>query len=399
MKVYFFLVLCALTFFRGVCSAELPYKDLNWDDVVSLIKREIAEEPSRHKANLKAGITSNVQGSATLHRIFSGCKFEAEKGDAHAQHILGAFYFYGFDGTLFREDVKKAFLWQESSAKQGYFEAMYLLGCWYATKKYQNASEFFYWTERLSKLDCKYKHWAEYQLSLCYFTGFGVAPDKEKSFFYCEKSAIGEYSDATLDLALKYEKGEGTLKNLKKALFWFKVAAEHNVVGARERVDEYENLKKEILSLWRESLNSKRKKSEAYQKMVEGRRLLVAKSSHNGFEYRSGYGLAARTDNSAANSKGSSLIAEGERMMAEIEALNNRLSSATIAAMDLYESIQVKSKKSDKKMTCIVLYYDNEILIAINCRTSKIVKFDASKYLEEDSLKKLAEFVSPRRMM
>lgn len=144
MKVYFFLVLCALTFFRGVCSAELSYKDLNWDDVVSLIKREIAEEPSRHKANLKAGITLNVQGSATLHRIFSGCKFEAEKGDAHAQHVLGAFYFYGFDGTLFREDVKKAFLWQASSAKQGYFEAMYLLGCWYATKKYQNASGFFF---------------------------------------------------------------------------------------------------------------------------------------------------------------------------------------------------------------------------------------------------------------
>ena len=153
------------------------------------------------------------------------------------------------------------------------------------------------------------------------------------------------------------------------------------------------------MSLWRESLNSKRKKGEAYQKMVEGRRLLVAKSLDNGFVYRSGYGLAAHTDNSAANSKGSSLIAEGERMMAEIDALNNRLSSATIAAMDLYESIQVKSKKSDKKMTCIVLYYDDEILIAINCRTSKIVKFDASKYLEEDSLKKLAEFVSPRRMM
>ena len=75
------------------------------------------------------------------------------------------------------------------------------------------------------------------------------------------------------------------------------------------------------------------------------------------------------------------------------------LYTATIAAMDLYESIQVKSKKSDKKMTCIVLYYDDEILIAINCRTSKIVKFDASKYLEEGSLKKLAEFVSPRRMM
>ena len=104
-------------------------------------------------------------------------------------------------------------------------------------------------------------------MSVCYFTGFGVALDKEKSFFYCEKSAIGEYSDATWDLALKYEKGEGTLKNLKKALFWFKVAAEHNVVGARERVDVYENLKKEILSLWRESLNSKRKKCEAYQKM------------------------------------------------------------------------------------------------------------------------------------
>src|SRR6266498_3805654 len=88
------------------------------------------------------------------------------------------------------------------------------------------------------------------QLGYCYEFGIGTDIDKVKAFELYSKAAEKEYNIAQNNLALLYEKGEGTEKNidknaqyklallyeedegteknLEKAFYWYQKAAENN---------------------------------------------------------------------------------------------------------------------------------------------------------------------------
>ncbi len=51
--------------------------------------------------------------------------------------------------------------------------------------------------------------------------------DKVKAFEYYKKSAEKEYNVAQLQLGLLYESGEGTEKDLEKAIYWYNKEAEN----------------------------------------------------------------------------------------------------------------------------------------------------------------------------
>lgn len=60
----------------------------------------------------------------------------------------------------------------------------------------------------------------------CYSKGVGVARDPKQAFYWFHAAATNCYEEAPFNLALTYEKGEGTPVNLAKAFAYYKKAAE-----------------------------------------------------------------------------------------------------------------------------------------------------------------------------
>ena len=91
---------------------------------------------------------------------------------------------------------------------------------------------------------------AEYELSRMYLAGrdvenstFGpVSPNLAKAFEWCEKSADHGYVVAIYKLGEYYLNGTGVEKDLEKAAFWLRKAANRHLVNAKELLDTIEPL-------------------------------------------------------------------------------------------------------------------------------------------------------------
>lgn len=78
---------------------------------------------------------------------------------------------------------------------------------------------------------------AMYNLSICYSFGHGVTVDKEKSFYWMKRAAVGYcyFYDAYEQLAYKYYKGIGTPKEPRLATLWAQRALD-NAVTTEEKI-------------------------------------------------------------------------------------------------------------------------------------------------------------------
>ena len=63
-------------------------------------------------------------------------------------------------------------------------------------------------------------------LGYCYKSGTRTSVDKQKAFELYQKSASLGNSFAQYNLALKYENGEETVKNINQAIYWYRKSAE-----------------------------------------------------------------------------------------------------------------------------------------------------------------------------
>ncbi|QIZ60935.1 sel1 repeat family protein [Acinetobacter indicus] len=79
------------------------------------------------------------------------------------------------------------------------------------------------------------------ELGVQFYDGILISKDLDKAFFYFEKAAMKNDSLAQNNIGWMYEHGEGTSKNLEKALYWYKMAYENGFYLGEENLKRLEN--------------------------------------------------------------------------------------------------------------------------------------------------------------
>ena len=308
-----------------------------------------------------------------LEKIFSEYQAKADAGDVRATYILALFYDHGFDGSRLERNKNKALEYLTLAARKNLDDAMLKLAMGYENPDgFSSPEKAFYW---YSQLAAKGNSVAQFKLSQFYGTGFGTEQNFERSFFWCEKSAENGNADAMLQLSYMYERAVGTLKNLNRAYVYSKKASLAGNEKAVVRVKEFENLKLDLIANWEQYKKVPGMKSLAESKMREGRGLMNAKSSDNGFATRGGYGLNASTDNSAANRRGEMLMEEAQRILAQTDRIKAMYDASLEQVLEVFDSVVLTFKGNRRRFHGVVLSCENEQAIVLNRELRKIAKF------------------------
>lgn len=177
------------------------------------------------------------------------------------------FIFILFFATIsFAEDISKL----KQSADQGDMQAQFALGVCFlygdgVEKNYDMALKYFQLASNQGHIS------ALYALATCYKDGHGVIKDERKAFEYLKKAAdkgyepaineIAKYKEITplqeaadkgdaqsqLRLAERYMTGNGVVKDLDKAIEYYKKAADQNNITAEYALACYYNEKRNFL--------------------------------------------------------------------------------------------------------------------------------------------------------
>ena len=190
----------------------------------------------------------------------------AERGEAHAQFLVGNAYFTG-KGT--ERDFKQAAIWLRKAAEQGHPQAMVLLGLlcsggkgvpldtlealkWYKLAEERGDAAGRQGAAAISAilppeqvkaaqerarqsdaelLPAKRKRAqagdarAQFELGLAYYKGLAIEPDAKKAFFWFSRAAAHGLPEAENNLGTMYELGQGTKRDFVRAMSLFRKAA------------------------------------------------------------------------------------------------------------------------------------------------------------------------------
>lgn len=138
----------------------------------------------------------------------------AQKGDYQAQANLGILYARG-QGV--EQDFEKAYWWFSEAAERGSIKAINNLAVFYlqgnsVKKDIKHSIKLFEKTAESGSLD------AMMVLGQIYENELKELP---MAFKWFKKAAEAGNHDAQYRLAMMYEKGEGTKKNKKQAVYWY----------------------------------------------------------------------------------------------------------------------------------------------------------------------------------
>jgi TPR repeat protein len=169
---------------------------------------------------------------------------KAEQGDANAQFMLGLAY---RDGSLgFSRDDSEAAKWIRKSATQGHDGAKALLEsirtASIPTSEQSQQSQVTVTRssltvdEKISSLVSQANFGearAKFELGEIYQRGYGVPQDYKKAVDWYRKAAEQGHSDGQLGLARMYSNGWGVPKEEAEALKWYRKAAENGNLHAQ----------------------------------------------------------------------------------------------------------------------------------------------------------------------
>ncbi len=165
-------------------------------------------------------VEDNSEEQTRIYRnIFNSIKLMADSGDNFAQHTLGSMYEHG-RGT--ETDTEKAIEYYKYSADQGNALGQCNYGGMFNNENgdYYKATE---WYRKSAEQGCAL---GQYNLAIKYENGDGVVKDLSKTFEWCSKAADQGYASAQDRLGDMYYYGQGVEKNYSKAFEWCSKAAE-----------------------------------------------------------------------------------------------------------------------------------------------------------------------------
>jgi TPR repeat protein len=155
----------------------------------------------------------------------------ANKGNAHAQLILGYLYFTSDRNTSRSESID----WLQKAATQRNQDAIYLLssmsvsrGFWSNYIVSQRQLKKIYLAARLGSAE------AQRCLATSYAHGEIVKKDLNKTVYWDTKAANQGLAESQHDLGVMYLTGEAGKQDIAQSLYWFEqcVDRNHNVIEA-----------------------------------------------------------------------------------------------------------------------------------------------------------------------
>ena len=145
----------------------------------------------------------------------------AERGDAHAQYLMGQLY---QGGPLLIPNSQKAKHWLTQAAKQGLPEAQYALGRLFLSDdmEVRDPDEGIRWLKQAAQSG---NHYAAYRLGKEYLTGEVVTKDIVKAVEWFSQSAEADDQYAQYMLGKLYLTGQGVTHDQTQAMVWFSRSA------------------------------------------------------------------------------------------------------------------------------------------------------------------------------
>ena len=182
----------------------------------------------------------------------------AEQGDARAQYVLGASYFYG-EGAA--KDPREAVRWFRMAAEQGYAAAQYNLGLAYnfGDGVAKDPREAVRWFRKAAEQG---NAWAQYNVGAAYHFGNGVAKDPREAVRWFRMAAEQGDVGGQFSLGVAYDLGDGVAKDPREAVRWFRMAAEQGNVGGQFGLGEAYSRGEGVAKDWREAVHWYRKAAE-----------------------------------------------------------------------------------------------------------------------------------------
>lgn len=145
----------------------------------------------------------------------------AERGDAHAQYLMGQLY---QGGPLLIPNSQKAKHWLTQAAEHGLPEAQYALGKLFLSDdmEVRDPDEGIRWLKQAAQSG---NHYAAYRLGKEYLTGEVVTKDIVKAVEWFSQSAEADDQYAQYMLGKLYLTGQGVTHDQTKAMVWFSRSA------------------------------------------------------------------------------------------------------------------------------------------------------------------------------
>ena len=145
----------------------------------------------------------------------------AERGDAHAQYLMGQLY---QGGPLLIPNSQKAKHWLTQAAEHGLPEAQYALGKLFLSDdmEVRDPDEGIRWLKQAAQSG---NHYAAYRLGKEYLTGEVVTKDIVKAVEWFSQSAEADDQYAQYMLGKLYLTGQGVTHDQTQAMAWFSRSA------------------------------------------------------------------------------------------------------------------------------------------------------------------------------
>ena len=145
----------------------------------------------------------------------------AERGDTHAQYLMGLLY---RAGPLLIPDSQKAKDWFTQAADHGLPEAQYALGKLFLSDdpEVRDPDEGIRW---LKEAAAQGNSWAAYRLGKEYLTGEVLTKDTSKAVDWFTQSAEADNQYAQYMLGKLYLMGQGVQQDQVQAMNWFSRSA------------------------------------------------------------------------------------------------------------------------------------------------------------------------------